>query len=386
MPPTIAYLAQGKVRVKAGHEAPRTIESPYANSIRERSVRAQQKNSWKTQGGGFLSGAMLWGNRGTDTGPTPVFVTSISGGTERGRLIYSLESGSLCALLASENLSGDERRLWNNNNFKLQSVRACASTGDLAFSVVHSNGTANLGVMLHGESGVKELTEGDSVDTAPSWVPGEARKIVFQSAGVGRNRQGHFLALGPFEIQELNLDTAEMETLLEDSRTDFLAPRLTADGSLYYIRRPYAPSEGIHPFRAIRDLFLFPFRLAYALFQFLNFFSMSYTGKKLTTAGDTRARELDQRQMMIYGNLIRSQQSTEGDDAPDLVPNSWQLARRRAGGGEEILAKGVLAYDVSADGTVAYSNGSAIYLVSPDGGKERMLTERMIEQVLLLDA
>jgi len=385
MPTTIAYLAQGKVRLKTSNEAPRTIESPYANSIRERSVRAQQRNSWKTQGGGFLSGAMLWGQKGMDAGPTPVFVTSISGASESGKLIYSLESGTLCALLASENLSGEERRLWNNNNFKLQHVRACPATGHLAFSVLHSNGTANLGIMLSGESGVKELTEGDSVDTSPSWVPGEARRIVFQSAGVGRNRQGHFLALGPFAIQELNIDTVEMDTLLEDAKTDFLAPRVTADGPLYYIRRPYAPSEGINPFRAIKDLLLFPFRLAYALFQFLNFFSMSYTGKKLTTAGDTRARELDQRQMMIYGNLIRAQQGAEGDDAPDLVPNSWQLARRRASGGEEILAKGVVAYDVGADGTVAYSNGSAIFLITPDGRKERVLTERMIEQVLLLN-
>src|SRR5580765_4744848 len=171
MPTTIAYLAQGKVRLKTSNEAPRTIESPYANSIRERSVRAQQRNSWKTQGGGFLSGAMLWGQKGMDAGPTPVFVTSISGASESGKLIYSLESGTLCALLASENLSGEERRLWNNNNFKLQHVRACPATGHLAFSVLHSNGTANLGIMLSGESGVKELTEGDSVDTSPSWVP-----------------------------------------------------------------------------------------------------------------------------------------------------------------------------------------------------------------------
>jgi len=35
MPATIAYLAQGKVRLKTGSEAPRTIESPYANAIRD---------------------------------------------------------------------------------------------------------------------------------------------------------------------------------------------------------------------------------------------------------------------------------------------------------------------------------------------------------------
>jgi hypothetical protein len=327
---------------------------------------------------------VLWGQRGAAQGPTPVVVTSISGSADQGRIIYSLESGSLCALLAAENFGGEERRLWNNNNFKLQHVRACSRTGDLAFSATHSNGTANIGVMFKDENSVKELTEGDSVDTAPQWVPGKDRKLVFQSAGVGRNRQGHFLALGPFSIQELNLDTAEMNTLLEDAKTDFLAPQITEDGSLYYIRRPYAPTEGINPWRALKDFFLFPFRLLYALFQFLNFFSMSYTGRKLSTAGDTKARELDMRQMMIYGNIIRAQQGDD-DGAPDLVPGSWQLARRSDAGREEILARGVLAYDIAADGTIAYSNGSAIFVIAPDGRKERVVSERMIEQVVLLN-
>jgi hypothetical protein len=384
MRPTIAYLAQGKVRLKIGNEPLRTVESPYANQIREREVRAQQRNSWKAQGGGFLSGAMLWGQRGAAQGPTPVIVTSISGSADKGRIIYSLESGSLCALLAAENFGGEERRLWNNNNFKLQHVRACSRTGDLAFSATHANGTANIGVMFKDENSVKELTEGDSVDTSPQWAPGKPRKLVFQSAGVGRNRQGHFLALGPFSIQELNLDTAEMNTLLEDAKTDYLAPQITEDGSLYYIRRPYAPTEGLNFWRVIKDFFLFPFRLLYALFQFLNFFSMSFTGKKLSTAGDTRARELDMRQMMIYGNIIRAQQES-GDDAPDLVPGSWQLARRSGNGREEILARGVLAYDVAADSTIAYSNGSAVFVISPDGKKERIVSERMIEQVVLLN-
>jgi hypothetical protein len=381
MRPTIAYLAQGKVRLKIGTAPPRTVESPYANEIREREVRAQQRNSWKTQGGGFLAGAALWGGRAAQ-GPTPVVVTSISGGAAPGRLIYSLESGSLCALLASGNYGDEERRLWNNNNFKLQHVRACPHTGDLAFSATHANGTANIGVMFKDENSVKELTEGDSVDTAPQWVPGKPRRLVFQSAGVGRDRQGHFLALGPFSLQELNLDTAEMNTLLEDAKTDFLAPQVTEDGTLYYIRRPYAPTEGISPWRAIKDFFLFPFRLLYAVFQFLNFFSMSFTGRKLSTAGDTKARELDMRQMMIYGNLIRAQQGDEAE-APDLVPGSWQLARRREGR-EEILARGVLAYDLAADGTIACSNGSAIFVIAPDGHKERIVSERMIEQVVLL--
>ena len=386
MPPTVAYLAQGKVRLKVGSKPPRTIESPYGNSILEKQVRAQQRNSWKSQGGGFLSGAVLWGSGGAMQGPTPVYITSISSGAEKGRLIYSMESGSLCALLATENLGDEEKRLWNNNNFKLHHVSACPHTGNLAFSIVHSNGTANIGVMLKGETGVKELTEGDSVDTAPQWLTGEPRRIIFQSAGIGRDRHGHFLALGPFSIQELNLDSAELGIILEDERTDYVSPRVTADETMYYIRRPCTSQGRVSPLKSLKDIVFFPFRLGYAIFQYLNFFSVRYTGRKLTTAGDARAREMDMKQMMIWGNIINAQQAAESEEAADLVPASWQLARRRAGSAEEILARNVLAYDLGEDGTIAYSNGNAIFLLSPDGRKERLVSERMIEQVVILGA
>jgi hypothetical protein len=68
------------------------------------------------------------------------------------------------------------------------------------------------------------------------------------------------------------------------------------------------------------------------------------------------------------------------------VPASWQLARRSRDGREEVLAKGVLAYDLAANGTVAYSNGNAIFVRHPDGKKEQVLKERFIEQVTLVEA
>src|SRR5437762_12818975 len=97
---TIAYLAQGKIRIKAGNDAPRTLDSVYGNTIREKAVRAQQKHSWKAAGndGSPFSGAMIWGKSGM-AGDIPLAITSICGGKEPGGLVYSLESGSLCALL-----------------------------------------------------------------------------------------------------------------------------------------------------------------------------------------------------------------------------------------------------------------------------------------------
>ena len=52
----------------------------------------------------------------------------------------------------------------------------------MVLSVRHENGAANIGVRLAGESGIKELTEGDSFDTAPHWLPGGQRRILYQTA------------------------------------------------------------------------------------------------------------------------------------------------------------------------------------------------------------
>jgi hypothetical protein len=383
---TIAYLAQGNIRVKSGDAPPQTVDSAYGNSIREKAVRAQQKHSWKAAGsdGSPFGGAVLWG-KAAMAQDVPLAVTSICGGKEPGGLIYSLESGSLCALLEVVQTGTEEKRLWNDNRTRIRHVTVSRRTGDMAFSILHENGTANIGVKLNGEGGVKELTEGDSFDTAPRWRMDESNKIIFQSAGIGRNREGHFLAFGPFTIQELEPTAGDLTTLLEDGRYDYLAPQCLPDGSLLYIRREYSNQDRLHPFRVLKDGLLFPFRLLYAVFQFLNFFSAIFTGRKLTSGGGAKAREMDMKQMMIWGNLVRAQKPAKmEDESGDLVPKTWQLYRQNPSGKSELLASGVLAYDAEPSGKIVYTNGNAIFTIEPDGQPKHILSERMIEQVFFI--
>jgi hypothetical protein len=382
--PTIAYLAQGKIRIKEGKLAPRTVDSAYGNSIREKVVRAQQKHSWKSASEDASPfAAALWGKSAT-SGQIPLAITSICGGKETGALLYSLESGSLCALLEIGQLGEEERRLWNDNRTQIRHVSVSRENGDMVFSILHENGTANIGVKISGQSGIQELTEGDSFDTAPRWLPGKERKIVFQSAGIGRNRQGHYLALGPFCIQQLDAEAGELTTLLESRQFDYLAPECLEDGTLLFIRRPRSQHERANPLRAIKDVVLSPFRLLYAVVQYLNFFSAMYTGRKLTSGG-AKAREMDMKQMMVWGNVVRAQrQAGVEEEGTDLVPKSWQLCSSSPKGETKVLAAGVLAYDLSEDGRLVFTNGNAIFLLHPDGRKERVLNEAMIEQVFFV--
>ena len=131
---------------------------------------------------------------------------------------------------------------------------------------------------------------------------------------------------------------------------------------------------------------MFPFRLLYAVVQYLNFFSAMYTGRKLTSGG-AKGREMDLKQMMIWGNLVRAQRPTTAEEeSADLVPKSWQLCRRSSSGDTQVLAGGVLAYDVNDQGRIVFTNGNAIFLLEPDGRREHVLTESMIEQVFFVPA
>jgi len=382
---TIVYLAQGKIRLKRGEAPARTVDSVYGNSIREKAIRSAQRHSWKGQGDGSPFAAAAWGNKGMQTGEVPIHITSLCASKEPGNLLYSLESESLCALVEVRELGADEQRLWNDNNTKLRHVSVSKTTGDMVFSVLHQNGTANIGVKRAGRGGFMELTEGDSFDTAPRWK-GDERFIIYQSAGVGRNREGHFLMFGPFSIQELDTEAGEITTLVEAPGTDCLAPHSAADGNLYYIQRPYTGQDLPGFWSSIKNLLLFPFRLAHAIYNFLNFFSAIFSGKKLASNTQARSREMDMKQMMIWGNLVRSQRPEQvEDESADLVPKSWQLMQRSPNGQTKSLASGVLAYDVGPDGDVVYTNGNAVFHLRPDGTKRHIINERMIEQVFWVD-
>jgi hypothetical protein len=385
----LAYVAQGKLHLRGG-AADSTIESAFGRSLRERAAQIHNRHAWKTEGRGaqFMRG-VLWADTGGDPNEFRIQITSVSRGRAEGELLYSLETDAISGLFLVD-ATGFEQRLFHTADYRVRHIALAPSGDTLAVSVLHSNMTANLATMNADGTDFREISEGDSVDLAPRWVPGASRRLVFQSAGLGRNAAGRFSGLGPFAAQQLDLDSGDLTTLAEDPDSDLLGPQRNAAGDLYYIRRPYAGKpRAFNPLNIVKDTLLFPFRMSYAIFQFFNFFSMRYTGKPLSTSKGAVGRMQDLKQMMVWGNLIdverAARESNAGDaDAPSLVPSSWQLVRE-SGGSKDLVAKGVLSFDLAADGSVVYSNGSAVHRVPADGGRrERVLVGTMIEQVAWL--
>jgi len=391
MPHSYAYLSQGQLHLKLGNDPVRPIDSKFGESVRQRAAQINHRNAWKTQGTGakFMSGGVLWGrNRADDPGEIPIDITGISRGCKPGELFYSLSTPDIGGVFLLRDRATDELRLLHTADFRVRRLAAGPGQESLACVVQRKGGQSSIAVMRADGTDMREITTGDTIDDAPHWAPGGARELVFQSSAIGRNRAGFAVTQAPFAIYKLDLEAGTVNRLAEDPKFDLLMPQLSADGSLYYVRRPYRdPNQPPSPWRAALDLVLLPFRLLYAVFQFLNFFTVRYTGNPLTTTGNARQKHADIRKMMIWGNLLDADKAADRaeDGMPALVPKTWEFIRRK-GDKEEVIAKGVLCYDMYADGSLLYSNGSGIYRLDRGGATERLAKGALIEQVVAVEA
>jgi hypothetical protein len=386
--PSVAYIAQGRLHIKAPDAPLRSIESRFGQSLLERGLQLDRQHSWKTQGRGaqFMSRGLLWGAAGNGAEAVRLSLTGLSAGREPGELLYALETRDITGVLALK--AGEvEERLFHGNERRVRHLSTRPGLGQIACSLRHSSGTAGIAVMDPDGSNLSEVTEGDSVDEAPAFAPGDPDSLVFQSAGIGRDAEGHVHGLGPSAVKRLRLRSGEIETLAESPDHDLLGPRLAADGCLLYIRRPHRGAGRFSLGSALADLLLLPLRLLVAFFHWLNFFSVRYSGKPLTTAGGPRREGADIRQMMIWGNLVDAGQAAReaaarGEENPGLVPPTWELVRH--GAPPQVLARSVLSFDVAGDGSVVYSNGSAVFLLD-DAGPRCLARDSLIEQVVVVE-
>ncbi|HEY0372478.1 MAG TPA: hypothetical protein VGD79_10785 [Thermoanaerobaculia bacterium] len=389
---SVGYVSAGKLHLKYDGAAPRLVESKFAHEVRERLMRVAQRNAWKTQGSGaqfmygrLMNSRMLWGQDAEDEEGIVMSVRSLTRGTESGHILFALGGQGVNGLFSFDPETLSETRLVHGVDHQYEDLALDRRHQLVACSTPKRDGSSSIAVMNPDATDYSELTEGDSLDFNPNWVQGERREIVYSSSGIARDGEGAPRGFAPTVIHRLDVDTAQLDVVAEEKGADLIRPTMTADGTLYYIRRPHIGAEKPSFWRANLDFLLFPVRLLFALMHFLNFFTTRYSGKQLTTAGNTRQRGADVKQMMMWDNLIRARDKAKEQDAdPEaLVPSAWCLVRQR-GVKTEVLAKGVGAYDVSADGSIVYTNGGAIYQVSPEGTRTKVCDGQYISHVIAI--
>lgn len=395
MSTSIAYISQGRLFIKRGDGPPRSIESRFGQDMIDREARSRQKNQWKAKSPGWnirADGGMglpgLGGDADVDPGARRIHITAVTRCPAHGEILYALDTDTVGGLFHFSLADSEERRLAHHHDLRVRDLHRHGSDPIIACSVRHDDGSASIATMAAEGGKVREITEGDSVDESPSWVQGPGQRLVFQSAGVGRNQYGHPFGLGPYRLEMLDLDRGDLSTLLEDSMHDLLVPRMTEAGDLYFIRRPYflngkPPSN---PLRTLGDLLLVPVRIVQTLGAYLNFKSMMYRGKPLSTAGGPPRDGPDLRSMMLFGRYLNAKQAQKLlRDAPAgaMVGRDWQLVRRDRSGSETVIATSVLSYDLCDDGSIIHTNGGAIYRLA-NGASEKLCDDRLIERVVSL--
>jgi hypothetical protein len=385
---SVAYIAAGKLHLKYDGSTPRVVESKFADEVRERLVRVAQRNAWKTQGTGakFMHGRLLlWGQDAEEEHGITMSVRSLTRGGANGHVLYALGGQGVNGLFSFDPESQYEQRLVHGAEHLYDDLALGRRHNLVACSTPKRDGSSSIAIMNPDATDFVELTEGDSLDFNPSWIPGERRELVFASSGIARDGDGIAQSFAPAVINRLDIDAGQLDVIAEEKGFDLFHPAMTADGTLYYIRRPHVHTGKPSFWRANLDFVLFPVRLLFALLHFLNFFTTRYSGKQLTTAGSESRRGADVKQMMRWDNLIRARENAkQKDDEPEaLVPSSWVLVRQR-GMKSEVLAKGVSSFDIAEDGAIVYTNGGAIYRIAPDGERAKVCDGQYISDVVVI--
>jgi hypothetical protein len=379
----VAYIAAGQLYLKEGNSPARKFESPFGKTLQRQKDETHRQRAWqrKSMMSSMLPPEIAERMQSQEPPPLPVSVASVCTGGDG--LFFSLSAGQVGGFLTFDPSRDVERRLFHTAEFQLDHLCHQPELGLVACTILYADGSQHLAVLRDDGARPDQVTEGDAIDMAPRWVPGAGKTVVYQSAGVAHDANGYIRDRAPFSIEKLDLESADVTTLAEDRTFDFMAPRLLADGTLFCIRRPYKPKNNVSFGRALLDAVLIPFRLLFAIFQFLNFFSWRYTGKELTRDVGLAGANGDQKDvkpegMLAWGEYLTPQTMPRGrnkkvsDDPVAWVPKDWQLLRRAPGGEFETLAESVLAYDIAPDGTVLYTNGGALFSRSPDGNVERL--------------
>ena len=392
MEPSVAYLAAGRLFVKHPHRDAVEIESPFATAALERLSREQSTNGWKAQNGVWASSARarqgLQGPLDMLPGRRSSAFKAIVRGPSSSEIYYLLNLDGVTGLFRYDLKTGSETRLMHRNEFPAQHLAVANGCG-VVISLHEADGSVTVAASDDEGRHWRALTGGDSVDESPVWIPG-TKRIVYQSSGIARNELGLRIGQGPYVIESLDLDAAnKVETVASQADHDLLLPRVSSDGSLYFVRRPYqrAVQASASILTILRDFFLFPFRLLRMIFDMLNFKSLIYSGRTLTSADPASLLERQQGHVRLWGQMVdahRRAPATEADSAESLVPREWKLVRRSPDGSEQILAQSVLAYDLCADGSIVYTTGTGVYHATADGSATRMCRDAMIEAVVAL--
>lgn len=378
----IAFISKGKLFYRDKEGQVHQLQSPYVQEMIDRMERNKQRHGWK-EGTSFGTSFTSRSQQKVSSEISIQVVSAQFCGPDK--LIYFLVDESFGGLFEYDLNTKEEKRLLHKQNLKLDGLEVNQQQSQLLGSQASASGVANIVTMSIDGSDTRELTGGDTVDASPAWVSENETQILFESYGLARDEGGFVIAHGPSSIQLLDVDSGELTSVLENDNFDFFSPKVCSHGQLYFIRRPYeTPKYSSSSF--LSDFLLFPFRLIRAVFHYLNFFSLMYSRKPLTSASGPKV-QAELKDILIKGkridaeNALRKEASVQG--VPSLVPKSWELVCRNQQGEESVVATNVAAFNITSSEQIVYSNGYGVFLIGNNNRNTVIFKDKLIADLIV---
>lgn len=379
-PISIVYLASGKLFYKEANAGVEQVQSPYVQEMIDKMERNKERHAWKENTS--FSVSANGGMRQFDKDNPHIVATSMLF-TSSKDLLYFLKDDVMGGLFSMDLQTYEEKRILHKQNLSLSDLSLDTSGEKILCTSNCKDGSTNIAIINRDGGQFTSLTGGDTLDSAPAWIPGVENQILYQSAGLARAPSGYIVAVGNSCIQMLDLKTSKVTPVMDDPQFDYLHPRVCLKGNLHFIRRPYE-GQKTDVSAVILDTLFFPFRLLRAVFHYLNFFSMMYSRKPLTSASGPVVNA-DLKEIILKGKRIDAEKALRSagmvHGVPSLVPNTWQLISRDRQGHEQILATNVVAYEITADGNIVYSNGRGVFLLEKGSQASLIMKADLIEEL-----
>lgn len=223
------YISKGKLFLWGQSGQVEQVQSPYVQEMVDRMERRQQMHGWKQ------NTSLATSFTGQNTIPTgdQIEIQVISAEfVPDNKLIYFMRDSHVGGLFEYDITNNTERRLIHKQNLSFEDLKVDASGKHILASQVNANGIANIVKISDEGDSCTQLTEGDTVDQAPVWIPEDYNNILYQSAGLARGEEGYVVAVGPASIKMLDIKTNKLTTVLEHPEVDYIQPRVDSRGNL----------------------------------------------------------------------------------------------------------------------------------------------------------
>jgi hypothetical protein len=172
----LAFISNGKLFYQAPGQELRELQSPHVREVMDRMARHQQLHGWKE--GTAFARSFTGRDRHVSTDAVGIQATSVQFAAH-DRVLCFLRDDSFGGLFEYDLAQDTEKRLLHKQYLSLEDLRIHPDGHQLLCAQHARNGAANIVVMDADASNYRELTGGDTVDTAPAGFP--ARRMRFFS-------------------------------------------------------------------------------------------------------------------------------------------------------------------------------------------------------------